>query len=124
MRVESKITAYHAWTAYSRLKDEKEFSPYSARMSDPLSIAASVAGLWCIAEKILSMGYQLCSTVKDAPDSIRGVIEEVQQMHCIFGEVERLISGTSTRPAHNRLMMISISNLRQHCAVVSWFAID
>ena len=32
-------------------------------------------------------------------------------MHCIFGQVQQLISGTSNRPAHNILMMISIYNL-------------
>jgi len=81
-------------------------------MTDPLSIAGSIAGLWSVAEKILTMGYELCSTVKDAPDSIRAVIEEIRQMHCIFGQVQQLISGTSSRPAHNRLMMISIYNLQ------------
>ena len=81
-------------------------------MADPLSIAGSVAGLWTVAGKVLSMGYELCSTVKDAPESILAVIEEMRQMHAIFGQVQRLISHTSTRPAHNRLMMISIYNLQ------------
>ena len=81
-------------------------------MTDPLSIAASIAGLWSVAEKILSMGYELCSTVKNAPDSIRAVIEEMRQMHCLFGQVQRLVSGTGIRPAHNRLMMISIYDLQ------------
>ena len=81
-------------------------------MADPLSIAASVAGLWAVAEKILSMGNELCSTVKNAPDSIQAVIEEMRQMHGIFRQVQRLISGTSIRPAHNRLMMISIYDLQ------------
>jgi len=81
-------------------------------MADPLSVAASIAGLWSVAEKILSMGYELCSTAKNAPDSIRAVTEEMRQMHGIFGQVQRLISGTSVRPAHNRLMMISIYDLQ------------
>ena len=81
-------------------------------MTDPLSIAASIAGLWTVAGKILSMGYELCSTVKNAPESILAVIEEMRQMHTIFGQVQRLISGTSTRPAHNKLQMISIYNLQ------------
>ena len=82
-------------------------------MTDPLSIAASIAGLWTVAEKILTMGQELCSTVKGAPDSIRAVIEEMQQMHYIFGQAHRLISGNSIRPAHDRLVMISIYDFQQ-----------
>jgi len=81
-------------------------------MTDPLSIAATIAGLWTVADRILSKGYDLCSTVKDAPDSIRAVIEEMRQMHSIFGQVQQLLSGAGIRPAHNRRMMISIHSLQ------------
>jgi len=80
-------------------------------MGDPLSIAASVAGLITIAAQIVRMAKELFDRVKDAPETVMRVREEVESMQPIFYQVHLLLNGAGSRPNHGNLTMISIHNL-------------
>ena len=79
-------------------------------MVDPLSIAASVAGLITISAQIVGMAKDLFGKVKDAPETMMRVREEVESMQPIFSQVQLLLNGGS-QPNHGNLTMISIHNL-------------
>ncbi|KAF8459991.1 hypothetical protein BDZ91DRAFT_851794 [Kalaharituber pfeilii] len=83
-------------------------------MSDPLSLATSIAGLVVISTKIISMLrdlYQCTVRAKQAPESINHLMEEMQDMNAIFCQVQLLILGTSQVPNQSRLKMLSIHHL-------------
>ena len=81
-------------------------------MGDPLSIAASIAGLITISTQILGMAKGLFGEVKDAPETMIRVREEVESMQPIFCQVQLLLTGAGgSRPNHGNLTMISIHNL-------------
>jgi hypothetical protein len=79
-------------------------------MSDLLSIAASVTGLLGTSAKVLKMLYDLRRNAKDAPESIRRVIDEVQEMNLVFGQVQVFVSGAVTADS-GRLTMIFVHHL-------------
>ena len=79
-------------------------------MSDPLSIAASVAGLIGITQQIAGKAGELYNSVKDAPESVRKIQEEMDEMNIIFCQVRLLLGGT-TQANPSRLNMISIHQL-------------
>ena len=80
-------------------------------MSDPLSIAASIAGLITISAQIVGMAKDLFGKVKDAPESMMQVREEVEGMQPVFCQVHLLLNGTGSRPNYGNLTRISIHNL-------------
>ena len=80
-------------------------------MGDPLSIGASVAGLITISAQIVRMAKELFDKVKDAPETMMRVREEVESMQPIFCQVQLLLIGTGSRPNHNNLIMIPVHNL-------------
>ena len=79
-------------------------------MSDPLSITASIAGLITISAQIVGIAKELFDKVKDAPQTMMRVREEVESMQPIFHQVQLLLIGTSTGLGLNRgnLEMVSI----------------
>jgi len=80
-------------------------------MSDPLSIAASVAGLITISAQIVGMTKELFDKVKDAPETMMKVREEVESMQPIFCQVHLLLNGSGSGLNRGNLTMISIHNL-------------
>ena len=80
-------------------------------MGDPLSIAASVAGLITISAQIVGMAKELFDKVKDAPETMMRVREEVESMHPIFCQVQLFLIGSGSRLNYGNLTMISIHNL-------------
>ena len=80
-------------------------------MGDPLSIAASVAGLITISAQIVGMAKELFDKVNDAPESMMRVREEVESMQPIFLQVQLLLTGAGSRPNHSNLTMISVHSL-------------
>jgi len=80
-------------------------------MSEPLSIAASVAGLITISAQIVGMAKDLFDKVKDAPETMMRVREEVESMQPIFCQVHLLLNGSGSGLNHGNLTMISIHNL-------------
>ena len=80
-------------------------------MGDPLSIAASITGLMTISAQIVGMAKDLFDKVRDAPETMMRVREEVESMQPIFCQVHLLLNGTGSRPSRDNLTMISIHNL-------------
>jgi len=82
------------------------------QMLDPLSIIASVGGLFATTAKIASIAKQLYDSGKDAPSSIRRIGEEMDQLHLIFGQVQMLLEGhAEKRPSRSRLSMLPLHHL-------------
>ena len=73
-------------------------------MSDPLSIAVSVAGPITISSQIVGMAKELFDRVKGVPETMVRVGEEVENM-------QLLLNGAEPRPDHSNLTMISIHSL-------------
>ncbi|KAF8455167.1 ankyrin repeat-containing domain protein [Terfezia claveryi] len=80
-------------------------------MGDPLSIAASVAGLITISAQIVGMANELFDKVKDAPETMMRVREEVESMQPIFCQVQLLLNGSGSGLNRGNLTMISVHNL-------------
>ena len=80
-------------------------------MGDPLSIAASVAGLITVSTQIVGMAKDLFGKVKDAPETMMRVREEVESMQPIFFQMQLLLNGAGPRPNHGSLTMIYIHSL-------------
>ena len=81
-------------------------------MSDPLSIIASVVGLVTISAKVARIAKELYDPGKDAPDSIRRISEEMDQLHLIFGQVQMLLEGnTKKKPSKIQLAMLPLYDL-------------
>jgi hypothetical protein len=87
----------------------------SARMTDPLSITASIAGLIGLSGQILATVnslYAFGKSAKNAPQSIGRLKEEIEDMNGIFCQVQLFILGTGKKqPSQNRLTMISVHHL-------------
>jgi len=80
-------------------------------MGDPLSIATSIAGLITISAQIVGIAKYIFDKVKDAPETMMRVREEVEIMQSIFCQVHLLLNGSGSGLNHGNLKMISIHNL-------------
>jgi len=80
-------------------------------MGDPLSIAASIAGLITISAQVVGIVKELFDKVKDAPETMMRVREEVESMQPIFCQVHLLLNGSGSGLNRGNLTMISIHNL-------------
>jgi len=89
-----------------------------------MSIAASIAGLITISVQVIGMTKELFDKVKDTPETVMRVREEVESMQPIFKQVQLLLNGTGSRLNRSNLIMISIHNLMATltgCVIVySW----
>ena len=79
-------------------------------MNDPLSISASVAGLITISAQIVGLARELFDRVKDAPETMVRVREEIESMQPMFCQVQLLLN-CATRPNYGNLTMIPVHNL-------------
>ena len=80
-------------------------------MSDPLSIAGSVAGLITVSAQIVGIAKELFDKVKNAPETMMQVREEVESMQPIFHQVQLLLNGSGSGLNRGNLTMISVHNL-------------
>jgi len=80
-------------------------------MGEPLSIAASIAGLINISAQVVGIAKELYDKVKDAPETMMRVREEVESMQPIFCQVHLLLNGSGSGLNRGNLTMISIYNL-------------
>jgi len=80
-------------------------------MGDPLSIAASVAGLITISAHVVGIAKELFDKVKDAPETMMRVREEVESMQPIFCQVQLILIGTGSGLNRGKLTMITVHNL-------------
>ncbi len=74
-------------------------------MADPLSIAASVAGLLSVAVKVGTIITNFISSVNDAPESARAVLTTVEGMRLTLTSVKHLIDGLSKLPKERKEMI-------------------
>jgi len=127
--VYGSISGSRLWKFGTNIKSTQEFTANSisiigsyiralqqttganAEMVDPLSIAGSVAGLLTISSQIVGMAKELFDKVKDAPETMMRVREEVESMQPIFFQVQLFLRGGSSGLNHNNLTMISVHNL-------------
>ena len=80
-------------------------------MGDPLSVTGSIAGLITISAQIVGMAKELFDKVRNAPETMLRVREEVESMQPIFCQVQLLLNGSSSGLNHGNLTMISVHNL-------------
>ena len=74
---------------------------------DPLSVAASVAGLLGAAGKITTVLYGLVTKIKDAPSLTRTVVTEVSDITAALGQLQAYVLGTaSANPACSNLILL------------------
>ena len=74
-------------------------------MADPLSIAASVAGLLSVAVKVGTIITSFISSVNDAPESARAALTTVEGMRLTLISVKHLIDGLSQLPRERKGMI-------------------
>ncbi|KAK4141247.1 uncharacterized protein C8A04DRAFT_31225 [Dichotomopilus funicola] len=82
-------------------------------MADPLSIAASVAGLLAISSKVIFGLNTFASAISHTPKSLQRVVAEVVAVNRILGEVQRLIAWQSDaeRPNNPSLDLVQLDQL-------------
>ena len=80
----------------------------NGEIGDPLSI---VAGLIAISARIAGMIKELFDKVKDVPEPMMQVREEVESMQPIFCHIQLLLNGSGSQPNHGSLTMSSVHNL-------------
>jgi len=74
-------------------------------MADPLSIAASIAGLAAAAGKIYSVLSAFVSDVADAPNSAQRALHVVDGVAVTLSMVQSLIGDISSLPSHRKAMI-------------------
>jgi hypothetical protein len=80
-------------------------------MADPLSIAASVAGLLTTAGKICSVLSDLVGAVSDAPQSARAALGAVEEVRSALEMVQGLLDTVSGLPS-KRKMLVRLDYIR------------
>ena len=77
---------------------------------DPLSVAASVAGLISLAGQLVPALYHLASTIKEAQQDALAVTAEVASMSIVLQGLQKYIIGiTQANPP--RLQMITVEHI-------------
>jgi hypothetical protein len=61
-------------------------------MTDPLSIAASVAGLVSLSETVIKLGYSVYSDVKGFPAEYQSLLAEISGLHGILCTLKVVLS--------------------------------
>src|SRR6188768_3659659 len=74
------------------------FFARNVTMADPLSIAASVAGLLTVAVKISAVISDFISSINDVPESARAALTAVEGMRLTLTSVKQLIDRLSQLP--------------------------
>ena len=65
-------------------------------MTDPLSIAASIAGLLSLAGPILAEGYTYIASVRDSPNALKQLLSEISRLEAVLGQIDELASESAT----------------------------
>ena len=58
-------------------------------MSDPLSIAASVAGLLALTGTVSKSVFQFVTSIKDAPEDARTLVRSLYTLNVVFGQIQQ-----------------------------------
>ncbi|KAJ0417567.1 hypothetical protein BJY00DRAFT_315856 [Aspergillus carlsbadensis] len=65
-------------------------------MADPISLAASVAGIVALATSIVQGGYKLYNTVKDCPKELNALLGEVSSLNGVLMGLKAVIEGLAS----------------------------
>jgi hypothetical protein len=65
-------------------------------MADPLSIAASIAGLMSLAGPILAEGYAYMASVRDSPNALKQLLCEIGRLDAVLGQIDELARESAT----------------------------
>ncbi|RPB19250.1 hypothetical protein L211DRAFT_871382 [Terfezia boudieri ATCC MYA-4762] len=65
-------------------------------MADPLSIAASIAGLLSLAGPILAEGYTYIASVRNSPNALKQLLSEISRLEAVLGQIDEFTLGSAT----------------------------
>ncbi|RPB19240.1 hypothetical protein L211DRAFT_871375, partial [Terfezia boudieri ATCC MYA-4762] len=65
-------------------------------MADPLSIAASIAGLLSLAGPILAEGYTYIASVRNSPNALKQLLSEISRLEAVLGQIDELALESAT----------------------------
>jgi len=65
-------------------------------MADPLSIAASIAGLLSLAGPILAEGYAYIASVRNSPNALKQLLSEISRLEAVLGQIDELAGESRT----------------------------
>jgi len=76
-------------------------------MADPLLISTLIV----LTAQIAGKACELYSTAKDAPESVREIQDEMEELNLIFCQIRLLVGSTKEPASKDRMEMISIHHL-------------
>ena len=65
-------------------------------MADPLSIAASIAGILSLAGPILAEGYAYVASVRNSPNALKQLLCEISRLEAVLGQIDELSRESAT----------------------------
>jgi len=87
-------------------------------MGDPVSIAASIAGLITISTRIVGIAKELVDKVRNAPETMMRVRQEVESMQPIFGQVYLLLNGSGLGLNRGKVSIHNLMATLTGCVIV------
>ena len=87
-------------------------------MGDPLSAvasAASIAGLAEVSCRLAGSLFKSFQAIKDAPQNIRRLSNELEQLHCLLREIDNLVKRYNNSQLQNGLSIATVQSLLQDC---------
>lgn len=83
-------------------------------MGDPLSAvasAASIAGLAEVSCRLAGSLFKSFQAIKDAPQNIRRLSNELEQLHCLLREIDNLVKRYNNSQLQNGLSIATVQSL-------------
>ena len=75
-------------------------------MVDPLSIAASVAGLISLAASVIQNGYKLFNTVRDCPKELLTILSEVSGLNGVLIALKPVVEELEDKSVYRQSKQI------------------
>lgn len=96
---------------------------YTFLMAELLGISSGIAGLLALSGVILSKGYTYISSVRDAPEELRFLLNETAALNIVLSQLSRLAANTGTTNSGNNgfsgtLFSLSSSGTIDQCTVL------
>ena len=89
-------------------------------MGDPLSAIASAASIASLAEvscRLAGSLFKSFQAIKEAPQNVRRLSNELEQLHCLLQEIENLVKRHNGSQFENGLSITTVQSLLQDCKV-------
>ena len=87
-------------------------------MGDPLSAIASAASIASLAEvscRLAGSLFKSFQAIKEAPQSIRKLSNELEQLHYLLQEIDNLVKRHNSSQFENELSIATVQSLLQDC---------